>query len=314
MSILEAANLHKPDWGLNEDDLDKIILREKLKDKTTDFSERISKLTQIFDSKAGIRIIEFNENSGGDRKSRNFFLSFIYGNRHLFYNGTLSNKEKCVIFVSSSSLQRLKTSRHLLPHEYAHHIECAHAGFPHYIHKDDPPVWVPSFFEPCEIGPNRGVPYIDNIHIPDFDYDLIIRDSCERISDLIVEGILREKNLSNSYLDLYKELRFKEPAILISPTSIRYIRRLALRDSAEYSACLQLAFPKCDLTRIISPKKKHSIQLNKKYLSKSKVRSIFKDIFELCKNTDFNLFKNPEKADNYTKTILNLLKIKISNW
>lgn len=320
MSILSSFDLAEPGWGLTEDDLKKIVSLEKMRDITKNFSHQIKLITKRFDSIAGIKIVTFDENSGVDSISKEIFASLIAAQRYIFYQACMSNRETCVIFVYGSiGAQKLESNEHTLCHEYAHHIQFAHAGFPFYVYKKLPMVWTPPFVKPYEIGPVSGSAFVDSLLLPDLQD--IIQDTNERISDIICEGLLREKALTSGMLEYYLE-RTKSrrdpyldfPPRLRTPSLRRYIRRLALRDCAEFAAYVQLAYPNRNLTTVFSPVKKFAVKLNKKYIAASQ---IYDEIFKLCKVTDFHSFRSPDNVVSYTKKVLNLLNIKIKtseNW
>ena len=72
MSIFSVPDVAKPGWGL-EEDLNKIIRIENLKDLTNNFSQEISRVLDRFNSTSKIRLIEFDESSGVDSESRGYF-------------------------------------------------------------------------------------------------------------------------------------------------------------------------------------------------------------------------------------------------
>jgi len=136
-----------------------------------------------------------------------------------------------------------------------------------------------------------------------------------RISDIICEGLLRQKDLVADFLEYFQhDIALREdpaslPQYTSHPNIKRYIRRLALRDNAEWGATIQLAYPKnSNVCKVISQGKKLAVRLNKKYPKASQVHN---EIFNLCINTDFHSFKNPEKAASYTKRVIDLLNMKI---
>jgi hypothetical protein len=285
-----------------------------MRDITKNFLHQIKLITRRFDSIAGIKIVAFDENSGVDSESKEMFKSLIAAQRRVFYHAGMSNRETCVILVYGSiGAQALESNEHTLCHEYAHHIQFAHAGFPFYVCKQLPMVWTAPFVKPHEIGPVSGSAFVDSLLLPDLQD--VIQDTNERISDIICEGLSREKALTSEMLEYYQE-RTKSrkdpyldfPLRLRTPSLRRYIRRLALRDCAEFAATVQLAYPNRNLTTVFSPVKKFAVKLNKKYITASQ---IYDEIFKLCTVTDFQSFRSPDNVVSYTKKVLNLLNIRI---
>lgn len=318
MSIYSVPFLAEPGWGLVEEDLEKIIRLENLKDLTKDFLDQTKPLIEKFGSLFTIRIFAFDENSGVDSESKALFKSFMLYERNLFYYSVASNKECCVIFIhSSKGLRELKSNEHILPHECAHHYQFAFTDFPYYTSQKTYRDWVPPFVKGCGIGPISGSVYVDDLPLtsmPDAT-NHVIKDCVERVHDIICEGLLREKGLTKGFLEWIQEdtTQRRDPTLNIpdcdrTPDFKRYVRRLALRDCAELGAVVQLAYPNRDLTQILSERKKFAAKLNKKHIN---APHIFDEIFRLCTNTNFHTFKSPEKTSNYTKKILNLLNIKI---
>jgi len=314
MSIFSAPFIVKPGWGLVEEDLEKIIKLENLTDLGKDFLNQTKTLIERFGSLANTRIIAFDENSGANFESKAFFKTLLSYDRTVFYYPVMSNKECCVIFIHNpKGVQMLKTNQHILAHEFAHHFQIAHAGFPQYVSKSPGGSWIPPFAQGCEIGPTTGTATVDNLPLPDF-YG-VIKDCIERTQDIICEGFLREKGLTEGFLDWYKKdmKHPRDPALAIpnflrTPNMKRYVRRLSLRDSAEWGATVQLAYRKNNLTQILLEARKNATKLNKKHIN---ARYVFDEVFKLCFNTDFHLFKSREETINYTNKILSLLNIKI---
>jgi len=127
---------------------------------------------------------------------------------------------------------------------------------------------------------------------------------------------LRERNL---VYDFFEEFRNnvalkKDPALHFAyrrPCERRYVRRLVLRDNAEWGATVRLAYPKNEeVNKVISKCKKFAVKLNKRLPEASR---IYDEIFNLCTNTDFHKFKSPQEVVNYTKRIFDLLNIKIES-
>jgi hypothetical protein len=313
MSIFSIDDIQKQGWGLEDEDLGKIIKIEKLKEVSHEFHDQIETLVKGFNSKSNIRIIAFNDRSGIDLSSKSFFSSFISSEKHVFYLSNLSNKECCVILVYERAVEsKLKSFKHTLAHEYAHHMQFTQEGFPYLVPKGAHIV-SPSFVNPCEIGPMTGSVYIDSLSFPSL--EALIQDSNERVSDVVCEGLLREKKLVYDFLESYKhEMTVQEdPATLPiyrgAPNLKRYVRRLALRDSAEWGAAVQLAYPeKQEAKKTTLRDRKYAIRLNNKYPNASWAHD---QILSLCINTDFRSFRIPKNAEDYTKKVMNLLNIRI---
>jgi len=314
MSIKSVPYLVKNGWGLEEEDLNRIIRIEKLEDVSHKFSDQIKTITEKFGSLSRLRILAFDKESGIDSDSKKMFMSLILAERDVFYHAGFSNKECCVVLIFKSKGELvLKSFKHILSHEYAHHIQFSHECFPYYIYKRSPRLWVPPFVACYEVGPEIGSVSIDGLPLPDL--HTIVQDSNERISDIICEGLLRQKDLVADFLEYFQhDIALREdpaslPQYTSHPNIKRYIRRLALRDNAEWGATIQLAYPKnSNVCKVISQGKKLAVRLNKKYPKASQVHN---EIFNLCINTDFHSFKNPEKAVSYTKKVMDLLNMKI---
>ena len=210
----------------------------------------------------------------------------------------------------------LKRYKHILCHEYAHHIQFAHLGFPYYIYKEKSQAFVPPFVKPYEIGPRVGSAFVDKLPLPDL--STVIQDSNERISDIICEGILRERRLVFDFFEWFRDnvALKKDPVLDIppgfrQPSIKRYVRRLALRDNAEWGGTVQLAYPKDNnVKKVISKGKKFVVKLNKHLSDASRVHD---EIFDLSVSTNFHRFKLPQEVVNYTKKVFNLLNIKIES-
>lgn len=301
-------------YGLREEDLNEIIIMERLKDISQGFSRDIHKIQEKFDSKSKIRVIEFNELSGADVNSNSWFRRLIFARRHIFFNTISSNKDCCVIFFYAGRDKKDKMlSERFLPHEFAHHFQWASEGFPCLLPKGTPKKFLPQFAKCYEIGPKVGSVYVDNIFLDD-NLIFLIKDFSERIADFVCEGILKEKGFRKGYLEEYCLDRNRDPAknfpIQLRPklaTAIRYMRRLALRDAAEWHAILRLAYPNDrTLKKMLDYDRKYVLHLNKKY---GKAKRAFKQIYEISLNTDHNSFKNVRNAVRYIKEIMDLLGI-----
>jgi hypothetical protein len=136
MSINSVPDIVRQGWRL-EEDLDRIIRIERLRDVSQKFSNQIKPVVDAFRARSRMRVIAFNEQSGIDRDSKAIFEAFISGEREVFYIGPLSNRECCVILVyDSTGESKLRSYKHTLPHEYAHHVQFAHESFPFLIARE----------------------------------------------------------------------------------------------------------------------------------------------------------------------------------
>jgi hypothetical protein len=315
MSIISIPDIMKDGWGLENEDLDKIIKIEGLRDVTQDFLDQIRIIRDAFGSVSNIRIVAFSERSGVNHRSKEIFNGLIRAGRDIFHHNWFSNRECCVVLIhNSKGKARLQSYKSILAHEYAHHFQWAYGGFPFYISKGLQSMHTASFIHPHEIGPEFGLVHIDGLLLPDM--QLVIQDSNERISDVICEGLLREKGLVLDLLERYKDdvVRQEDPADClpqkgISPNLKRYVRRLALRDQAEWGACVQQAYPKQKpALELVSKGRKFAINMNKKY---SRASGAYDEISYRALNTDFNKFRLPENVVSYTKGVLESLSIRI---
>lgn len=301
-------------YGLREEDLNEIIEMERLKDVSKRFSGPIQRIQRKFNSKTKIRIIEFNELSGANVESEDWFRRRIDGQRHIFFSHINSNKDCCVLFLYSGfdAKQKLFSER-ILPHEFAHHYQWVSENFPCFLPKSTPKEFLPQFATTYEIGPKVGSVYIDDISLFD-NLITIMNDLSERIADFVCEGILKEKGFGESILEEYLRGRNQDPAKNISiqretMAPIRYFRRLALRDVAEWHAMLCLAYPNDQtLKKMLTYDKKWIVKLNKKY---DKAKYAFNEIYKISLNTNYTSFKKVRNAISYIKKVTNLLGIKI---
>lgn len=314
MSMFSIPDIVEKLWGLKEEDLNNIIRVEGLKDVTHEFSGEIRKTTERFDSLSDLRIIAFNNDSGVDPESKAAFKAWISAGRTIFYHSWFSNKGCCVVLVHDpKGISRLTAYNHILYHEYVHHFQFTYGNFPYYIAKQGQQEWIPPFVNPCEVGPQTGSAFVDNLLLEDM--FTFVQDANERISDVICEGILREKDLVGDFLEYYEQnvISNEDPNIFLPTTHQsslkRYVRRLALRDNAEWGATVRLAYPTEDKAiRLISQGKKQAIKLNKEYSQASQAHD---EIFKLCLDTDFNSFRSPKNYLCYFKKVMSLLNMKI---
>jgi hypothetical protein len=309
MSFLNARILHESDYGLPKEYIDKIIVSENLKEITDQFVKQTKPICKKFGSVSTIRIVAFNQKSGMDDNSKVVFDAFIRSERNVFYAADMSNKECCVVFVQDPKGISALDSTGVLAHEFAHHFQFAHAGFPFYSFKAQQSEGAPLFVKLFEIGSPTGSAKCDNLPLPCI--EVVIEDSSERVSDIICEGLLRERKLTGALDSRYlaNVLREEDPALCVQgPVLKRYVHRLALRDLAEWGACVKLAFPDMDAS-LLSKTRKRARNVNKKYLN---AHLVFDSIFKLCSETDFNSFKEPTNTLAYMREVFNLLNIKVN--
>ena len=103
VSIDSIEHIEEPGWGLREEDLERIIRSEKLRDVTSRFSSLVKCITEDFDFVPGIRIVAFDKSSGLNKESRAHFRSQIREGRQIVYHAGLSNRETCAVLASSTS-------------------------------------------------------------------------------------------------------------------------------------------------------------------------------------------------------------------
>lgn len=301
-------------YGLREEDLNEIILMERLNDISKKFSRIIEKTQTRFNSEVKIRIIEFDELSGATLDSKLFFRRFIHGQRDIFYTHVHSNRDCCVIFCYGGYAKNPKLlSERILPHEFAHHYQLVSQRFPCFLPKGTPKELAPQFARYYEIGPKIGSVYIDSIFL-DGKFISLIKDFSERIADFICEGILREKGfregLSEEYSEIYGDHIDPEKDFpTLTNAGIQYLRRLSLRDIAEWHALLDLTYPDDQtLKKILAYDKKWIISLNKKF---GRAKKAFNEIYNISLNIDFKSFKHIGNAVDYIKKITDLLAIMV---
>lgn len=299
-------------YGLREEDLNEILVMERLNEISKRFSGVIQRIQEKFNSKAKIRIIEFNELSGSSRDSRFWFGGLIGGQRHLFYSHLHSNKDCCVIFYYAGFVVNSKLlNKRFLPHEFAHHYQLASQRVPAFLPKGTPKELVPQFANYCEIGPKEGAVYIDDALL-DTRPIVTIKDFSERIADFVCERILLEKGFVGGILKEYRADRNTDPAkefYTLSKAVIRYMRRLNLWDVAEWHATLHLIHPNDQaLLKMLTFDKKWIIRLNKKH---PRAKKAFDEIYETSLNTNYTSFKNVRTTVSYIKRVMELLGIEI---
>ncbi len=315
MSIPYVSPFVIEGYGLKEEDLNEIIAIERLKDTSKRFSKTIQTIQEKFDSENKMRIIEFNELSGADANSDLFFKNLIFSYTHIFFNTINSSKDCCVVFFYAGHGKSDKTlSERILPHEFAHHFAWASEGYPFLMPQGTPRHLIPQFADCYEVGPKIGTIYIDNLFLDN--NMIIIKDFFERIADFVCEGILREKGFWKGMLEEYQAMGHQDPAkkygMLFDPkfkAAVRYARRLALRDVAEWHAILELAYPNDpNLKNRLNYDRKRVLHLNKKF---GGAKHAFKKIYEISLGTNHNSFKDVRNAVTYIKEVTDLLGIDI---
>lgn len=308
-------NKIKGGWGLEEKELDEFIKKENLKDLTEVLKEQAYKIIEAFGSKSTLRIVAYNDQSGADSVSKEFFTSLIEAQRNLIYSLSMSNKECCVILVYEPESSLLRSYRYIFAHEYVHHFQWANAGFPFYVSKTEPPTWTPPFVTFCEIGPRVGFASIDDLLLPDF--HMIIEDFIERISDQICDRLLIEKNVADDLLEYYKhEVAFQDSAngIQQAPYSIphelkKYMRRLTLRDHAEWMALIRLIYQEDrDAIYTATLGGRFAKYLNKDY---QKASEAYNELVNNYIGIDFNMFRFQDEVVKCIKKSIELLNITI---
>lgn len=318
MSLPLVIPLVTKGYGLRNEDFDEIIEIERLRDVSKKLPETIKTTQREFDSNIQIRIIEFNELSGANADSNTWFRTLIGAKRHMFYSHLHSNKDCCVLFkYASYDMSKEIVKKRTLFHEFAHHYQWTALGFPMFLPKGSVEVreMNPQFTKCYGIGPLEANVYIDALllaHNPIF----LIKDFSERISDFVCEGILIEKRLKEGILEEYQKERGHDPAKDYPalarhkfPVMMRYARRLALFDDAEWQAILKHAHPNYQsFKKDMVYGKKHVIRLNKKY---PKAKHAFRKIHEISLTTDYKSFKELKNAVNHIKQALNLLNIEM---
>lgn len=309
MSFHTADILHEPDWGLPDEYISKIIAIEKMKEITEHFNDLIKPLLSAFGNVSKIRIAAFNEKSGCDQLSNAAFKAFADSERYAMYVNSMSNKQCCVLFVHDpNGIHCIESMPGVLAHEYAHHFQLAHAGFPLYYRetKHNYPEGA-SFVKYSEIGSLVKKGWIDNMLLPE--PMSAIEDSLERISDIICEGILRERKIPSALEDIYTtDVTGPDPPLLIQTEAFkRYVHRLSLCDFAEWAALITLKNPKI-ASAFLQIGKERVCSLNKKYLDANRVYDL---IFKACIETDYNQFRGRNPTIEYMQKIFDVLNIKL---
>jgi len=305
-------------YGLKDEDFDEIIEMERLRDVSEKLSETIRTTQREFGCNTRIRIVEFNELSGANADSNKLFRITISSMKHMFYSYLHSNKDCCVLFkYAGYDMSKELFKKRVLLHEFAHHYQWATLGFPCFLPKCiiEAKKVTPQFTKYYGIGPLEAKVYIDAFLLADTPI-YVMKDFCERISDFVCEGILIEKGLKEGILEEYREQIGHDPEkdypVLARhefPMAMRYVKRMALFDVAEWQAKLRHAYPNGQsFQKDMVFGKKHVIRLNKKY---AKAKYAFRKLHELSLTTDYRSFKELKNVVNHIKQVLNLLNIEI---
>jgi len=309
ISIHAARLLHQKNWGLPDYLITMVIAAEKMQDVTALFSDQIKSVIAKFGNASQIRIAAFNDKSGADGRSKEIFKELIQQEREVMYCGDMSNKGCCVLFLDDpKGMAAVKNTPEILAHEYAHHYQFAHAGFPYYFSKSQRMVTgAPAFSTPYEMGTKTEAAFMDGVQLPE--WEPVIEDSLERVSDIICEGILREKKIPSSIEKLYiQDLARPAPSDMYPKEIVnRYVKRLGVRDFAELGAILKLS-GSGDAESLIQKGREKARILNKNHMNANKA---FDAIHTLCLATDFNLFKDPIPTMSYVEKVLAILKITV---
>jgi hypothetical protein len=314
MSIQLAANLTTLGYGLKDEDLDEIISMDKLRDISSRYSQALSYIQKRFDTKTRIRILEFDRLSGVDHNGQAWYNALIDANRHLFYSTVHSNKNCCTIFLYGSFRGRSKELQNLsLPHEFAHHYQWQTEHFPLIVPRGCPKELLPQFADCCEVGPGKGEVYIDGLLLDEDSVDTF-HDFNERASDYICERLLRQKGFTKGILDKYKSGIIADPASkdqapYLSELGRRYVRRLALYDSAERDDMFTSLFPdNQDVTDILRKERDRVIRLN---TVSATAEAAYDAIVDMLRGTDYLSLKNVPTLVSFIKSTMKLLDIEI---
>jgi hypothetical protein len=315
MSSNEIIPFITEGYGLSDEDLDEIILRENLKDVSEGYSTCIRRIQDRLHTKLRMRILEFGERSGSSIQVKLFFRQLILANRHLFYNHIYSNRDCGVVLMYSGLKDKnseLFFSR-LLPHEFAHHYQLVEADFPLLLPRGAPSDLHPQFALSAEIGPLECDILVDALLLTEARIHFF-KDFSERISDFVCEGILVSNGFTEGMFDEYLEIDTASPIKDIPRdfpsyrATIKYLSRLALRDEAEWHALLKSIYGTDFTNSKLQLNKKRVLKLNKDLADR---KQIFRKIFDISLKTNYHDFRRKEKAVDYIKRVSNLLNIEV---
>jgi len=315
MTISSIISLITKDYGLKDDDMDKIIRREKLKDVSQAYSDAISNIQNKFGSITRLRVLEYNELSGSNRDSKIFFRDLALQSRNVFYNHLFSNKECCVIFVYSGYQMKNSTlfKLRILPHEFAHHFQMTDEEFPCLLPRGVSHDFFPQFASTLELGPRNGLIYIDNLSLEDCLEDFF-KDFAERIQDRICSEILKRKGFLKGLLDEYLLTKNDETAKSILRTypnyeaTIRYLSRLALLDEAEWHASIKSVGGSNQISDKLKLNLRRIMKLNKDFSNR---KEAFRELYDLALKMDYKLFREKRFCTSYIKQVSNLLNFEV---
>lgn len=307
----------KPGYGLEKKYLNHLITKFRLKDVTGKFYPVIRDIPKRFKSSAKIRILQFDE------KSARAFKARIFSGHNVFHNSLMSNKECCVVLVNKYFREpRLISKEYTFPHEFAHHYQWTTDGFPLLIPKGAPIKTVPPYVNSFRFGPKIGTAVLDGYPLPTIDVHIFLKDIYERISDLICERLLIEKNYKKGFLELYKRER-KKPIPLFEELPliqkmmgdqyaedyVRYVHRLMLLDAIQIQACVELTNLKTpSLTKMFREDKQKVILLNEGFPTASQV---FEKLLSMFLKVDYRMFRDPKVTVQYIKTVYHMLNFQI---
>lgn len=308
-------------YGLSDEDLDEVILRENLKDISPLFVSAIKNTQERFKTNIRIRVLQFNRNSGSDYQSRKNFNLLANSEKNVFYNHLFSNRDCCVFFMFSDySPQNIELfNNRIVPHEFAHHFQFVN-GFPCFLPKGCPSQYFPEFARVELIGPHNGEVFVDGLIVDDCRISFF-KDFSERIGDLVCENLLIEKGFTEGLKEEYKELSQQDLRKTIPKSFpnynhiIRYMNRLWLRDEAEWHEILKRVYhndSQLDLQMKYGFKK---VMKANKELGKRK--AAFREIVEITARTHYTAYKEVDHALDYIKRVSNLLNLEIrcnENW
>jgi hypothetical protein len=315
MSSSEIIPFITKGYGLSDEDLNEIILRQKLNDISEDYSADIRAIQNRLSTKLRMRILKFNELSGYSIESRIFFRQLINITRHLFYHYLYSNRDCCVVLIYSGLKEKDTElfSCRLLPHEFAHHYQLVAESFPKLLPRGAPLDFFPQFAIGHEIGPLKGDIFVDGLLLTHGRISFFA-DFSERISDFVCEGILINNGFTKGLVDEYSKIDLLSPVMNIPRdypnynAIARYMNRLALRDEAEWHALLKSIYGTTFSNNKMQYNKRQFLKLNKDLPNR---KQAFEAIFNISLKTDYTDFKEPKKVVDYIKEVSNLLNIEV---
>lgn len=314
MSVELAESLVTLGYGLKSEDLDEIIVMERLRDVSSRFAQALSLIGKQFISTTRIRIIEFDRGSGIDKDANAWFNALADSDRHLYFSTIHSNKDCCVIFLYAHFQRKPKVlQERLLPHEFAHYYQWQTERFPFLVLKGCPKELVPQFADCYDFGPEKGLVYVDETLV-DENCFLTLRDFIERESDYICEMILKQKGFWKGILNEYKAGRIEDPAVskwalYLNEAQKKYVRRLAMYDAAEWEAMLSTAFAaEPTVQTLLRVEKEKMLHLNRDF---GNVKTSYDAITHMILRTDYLSLKDVSKMIEFLKNGMKILNISI---